>query len=96
MGTVFFDAVGVNRQGVVGNGKTLELGDSLLALFYLGVVKLFDLAAVQAHQMVMVLALVDFIHRLAGLEIAAVEQARLLELRQHPVHRGQADVGALF
>jgi hypothetical protein len=42
----------------------------------------------------MVLALVELEHRLAGLEVAARQQPGLLELHQHPVDRGQADVGA--
>ncbi len=41
------------------------------------------------------LALVELEHRLAGLEMVADEQARLLELRQHAVDRGEADVEAL-
>jgi len=68
----------------------------MLPLFNFRVVKLFDPTAIQAHQVVVVLALIDFINRLAGLEIAAVQQAGLLKLREHPVHRGQTDVGAVF
>jgi hypothetical protein len=43
---------------------------------------------------VVVLAFVELEHRLARLEIAARQQPGLLELHQHPVHGGQADVGA--
>jgi hypothetical protein len=42
-----------------------------------------------------VLALVQLVDRLAAFEVAAAQDAGLLELRQHPVHRGQADVGAV-
>ena len=66
-----------------------------LALLDLGVVELLDAAAGQAHQVVVMLAFVQLEHRLAGLEVAAREQAGLLELHQHAVDRGQADVGAL-
>jgi hypothetical protein len=43
---------------------------------------------------VVVLALVELEDRLAGLEVAARQQPGLLELHQHAVDRGQADVGA--
>ena len=46
--------------------------------------------------MVVVLALVELVHRLAAFKVVAVEDARLLELGQHPVHRGQADVGPVL
>jgi hypothetical protein len=45
---------------------------------------------------VVVLAFVEFVDRLARLEIAAREQAGLLELHEHTVHGGQADVGVIF
>ena len=37
----------------------------------------------------------QLVHRLADLEMAAAQQAGLLELRQHAVHGGQADVRLL-
>ena len=42
--------------------------------------------------MIVVLAFVQLEHRLAGLEVMADEQPRLLELRQHAVDRGEPDV----
>ena len=44
---------------------------------------------------IVVRALIDLVDRLAALEMAARQDAGLLELGQHPVDRGQADVGAL-
>ena len=44
--------------------------------------------------MVVVPALVELEHRLAGLEMLAGEEAGLLELREHPIDRGEADVDA--
>ena len=85
---------GVQRQRVVLQLEAARLRDGALALLDLGVEELLDPAAVQAHQVVVVLALVELEHRLAGLEVAARQHARLLELHQHPVDRGQADVGA--
>ncbi len=45
--------------------------------------------------MVVVAALVQLEDRLAGLEMLAREQAGLLELREHAVDGGEADVDAL-
>ena len=68
----------------------------MLALLNLGIVKLLNLAAIQAHQMVVVLAFIELIHRLAGFKIAAVQQAGLLKLCQHAVHGGQPYILAVF
>ena len=56
---------------MVRDSETLGLGDGLLAVFDLGVVKLFDLAAVKADQVVVVLAFIELEHRLATLKLAA-------------------------
>jgi outer membrane protein assembly factor BamE len=81
---------------MVGNGEAFFLGDGVLAFFNFCVEKFFDLAAIQTHQMVVVLAFVELVHRLATLEIAALENVGLFELGQHPVHRGQAHIRTLF
>ncbi len=81
---------------MVGNGEAFGTGDGVLALFNLGVKKLFHFAAVQADQVVVVLALIELIHRFAALKMATAQNAGLLKLRQHTVHRGQSDVGAVF
>jgi hypothetical protein len=44
---------------------------------------------------IVVPALVQLVDRLAGLEMLPRQQSRLLELRQHPVHGGEAHVDAL-
>jgi len=45
---------------------------------------------------VVVLAFVELVDGLATFKVAAQQNAGLLELRQHPVHGGQANVGAVF
>ena len=75
------------------SSKPRACATALLALLDLGVEELLDPAAVEAHQVVVVLALVELEHRLAGLEVVARQDAGLLELHQHAVDRGQADVG---
>ena len=81
---------------MVGDRKTFGFGDRVLAFFDFGVVKLFHLAAVQADQVVVVFALVQLKHRFATFKLAALQDARLLKLCQHPVHRGQADIRTLL
>ena len=71
--TSLFGATGVNRQRMVSNRKALDPGYFVLALFYFFVVEFLHLAAVQAHQVVVVLAFVELIHCLARLKIAAVQ-----------------------
>jgi hypothetical protein len=80
---------------VVLQDPALVLGNHLLAAFDLGVVELLDLAARRADQVVVVRAFVQLVDRLAAFEVAALQDAGLLELREHAVHRGQADVGML-
>ncbi len=81
---------------MVGNVKAFELGDILLALLDLCIKKFFDLAAVKTHQVVMVLAFVEFKNRFAAFKVAAREKPGLLELGQHPVHRRQTHIRSVF
>ena len=96
VGAICLGAAGVEAKGVVGDGKAFGFGNRVLAFFDFGVVKLFDLAAVQADQMVVVFALVQLEHRLAAFKLAALQNAGLLKLHKHAVHRGQAHIGAFL
>jgi hypothetical protein len=51
--------------------------------------------ASQAHEVVVVLLVVELEDRLAGLEVVADQKARLLELREHAVDGREADVEAV-
>jgi hypothetical protein len=44
--------------------------------------------------MIVMAAFVQLVHRLAGLEVLARKEPCMLELGQHPVDRGQADINA--
>jgi len=66
-----------------------RFGDLDLPLLDLGVVELFDVTAFDADDVVVVPALLH-------LEVVAYEKTRLLELREHAIHRGKAGVGALL
>src|SRR5262245_8247095 len=92
---VLLDAVGVQRERVAVQLEAALARDVVLPLLDLAVVELLDAAALQAHQVVVVPALVELEHRLAVLEVLPRQQAGLLELRQHAVHGGEADVDAL-
>ena len=85
-------AAAIDRQRMLDDREAVLLCNHLLALLDLVVVELFDAAAGDAHQVVMVGTGVELIDGLAGLEMVAVEQAGLLELGQDALHRRQADI----
>ena len=58
---------------MVGNFKTVLFSDTYLALFDFRIKKLFDLAAIQANQMVMVRTFIQFEHGLAGFKVIALQ-----------------------
>ncbi len=87
--------MGVEIQGVILNRETAFFGNRILAFFDLGIVKLFHSAAFDAHQMVVMLAVVDFENGLAGFEEVAFEQTGLFKLGQDAIDRGQANVHVL-
>ncbi len=88
-------AVRVQVQRMLANREATFLGHAHLALFDFGVVELFDASALDAHEVVVVRALVQLEHRLAGLEMMALEDAGLLELGEDPVHGGETHVQSL-
>ena len=57
-----------------------------LSLFDIGIVELFDVTALDAHDMVVMTAALELEDRFAEFEMMADEQTRLLELRKHAVH----------
>ena len=76
------------------DGEAAILGDFHLAPFDLGVQELFHLATLEAYQVIVVTALVQLEHRLAGLEMVPDQNAGLLELRQNAINRGKPDLHA--
>src|SRR5882672_6236597 len=66
-----------------------------LTLLYFRVIKLFDASALHAHEMIVMATLIQLEHRLAGLEMMALEDAGPFELRKDAVDRGQPDVQSL-
>ena len=66
---------------MVRNSEPFGLSDSLLALFDLGVVELFDLTAVKANEVIVVLAFVKLIDRFAAFKLATAQNTGLFKLR---------------
>ncbi len=85
-------AVRVKRQRVILQLEAPVASDLLLAALDLGIEEFLDPSALKAYQMIVVLALVELEHRLAGLEVVALEQSGLFELGEHAIHGGQPDV----
>ena len=77
---------------MIPNRESQPLGDGRLALFYSGIHELFDAAAVQADDMIVMRALIELEDRHAILEMMAGHEARGLELREHPVDGGEPDI----
>jgi hypothetical protein len=66
--------------------------DLLLPFLDLRVVELLDATALQAHEVIVMLAFVQLVDRLARFEVVPGQQARLLELRQHAVDGRKSDI----
>ncbi len=77
------------------DGEAAFLGDTMLPLLDFGVDKFLDFPALQTDQMVVVIAVVEFEYGLVAIEMVAHQQASLLELREHAIHRGQPNVLAV-
>ena len=67
-----------------------------LAPFDILVAEFLNPSAFEAEDMVVVFALIEFEHRMATLEMVALDQASRLELGQHAVYGRQADLLAGF
>jgi hypothetical protein len=72
------------------------VGNRILTIFDGFIVELFDLAAVHADDMIVVRTGIEFENRHAVLEAVPADQARGLELRQHTIDSGQANVIVRF
>lgn len=76
--------------------ETALLGHPQLPLFDLGVVEFFDPAALNAHEVIMMAALVQFEYRLARFEVMALQDSGVFELSQDAVHGGESDIQTLI
>ena len=92
VGAVGFGAIHIQVKSVRTHAEAAFCGDPVLPVLDLGIEELLDVAALQADQVVVVVAFVQLENSLAGFEVMAFEQAGLFELGKHPVNRGQADI----
>ena len=74
--------------------KPAMLGHFDLALFDLGIVKLFDVAAFGANDVIVMPALFELEDRFTAFKMMAYQQAGLFELREHAVNGRKAGVCA--
>jgi hypothetical protein len=70
------------------------LGHFDLTLFDLGIIKLFDVAAFGADDVIVMPALLELEDRFAGFEVMAYQQSGLFELRENAVNGRKARVGS--
>lgn len=80
---------------MLGDVEAAILGDLDLPLLDFSVIKLLDLAALHADQVIVVLAFVQFENRLARFKVVTFKQASLLELGQNAIDSGEANVDIL-
>ncbi|OHC67348.1 MAG: hypothetical protein A2045_02675 [Rhodocyclales bacterium GWA2_65_20] len=77
------------------DGELFFPGDAGLAFFDHGIAEFLDVTALQADQVVVVLAFVQFEYRLSGIEDMALKKSGLFKLLENPIDRRQADVVAI-
>lgn len=80
MRTLCLGAVRIYMKRVIMHRKAVFGSDFCLARLNSGIVELLDVAALQANDVIMVLALIEFEYRLSTFEIMAHQQAGMLEL----------------
>lgn len=74
------------------NGEAVLGGNFLLSRFNGGIVKLFQMSALHAYDVVVMLPVIQFEYRFAPFEIMAHQYPRQFELGQHAVYRGQTHI----
>ena len=84
--------MGIQVEGVILNCEPPLFGNLILSALDFRIVELFNPAAVDAHQMVMMVAAIDFEYRFPGFEKMPFQQPGLLELSEDAIHRRQADI----
>lgn len=96
VGTVRPGTVAVDDQGVIVDVVSLAGGDRLLAIFDGLVKKLLDVTALHANDVVVVLATLQFEHRVPAFEVMTDHEPGGLELGEDPVDRREADLFVRF
>lgn len=71
-------------------------GNFLLLSFNINIDKLFNLAALQAHQVIMMLGFAQFIRGAFAIEVMAAQETRYFKLSEHTIDGRQTDILTLF
>ena len=82
----------VQNQRVIADLEPQALGHGVLPLFDAAVHELFDLAAVNTHDVIVMRTLIELEHRHAAFKMMARDETGGLELGEHAIHGGEADV----
>jgi hypothetical protein len=87
---ILLGAIGVDIQRVVTNREVMVDSGFFLPDFYRGIEELFYMAALQAHDVVVMCAAVEFEDRFPAFEMMLHQQPCLLELREYAIDSGKA------
>ena len=90
--TICAFAIPVHDQRMVADREPQPLGDRRLPFFDTGIHELFDSAAVQTHDVIVVRTVIELEDGHAILEVMPGDEARRLKLRENAVDGGQSDV----
>lgn len=74
------------------DGEAVLGSDLLLPRLDCRIVKLFQMAALQAHDMIVMLALVQFKYGFTAFKIVAQQNAGHFKLGKHAIYGGQTDI----
>ena len=77
---------------MIADGEPQPLGDRGLPFFDTGIHELFDAAAVQTHDVIVVRTVIELEDGHAVLEVMTSDQTGRLKLRENAIDRGQPDV----
>ncbi len=87
-----FGAIDVQMQGVILYREAAFRRNVSLTAFYFFIEKFFDMTALDANQMIVMIADIEFIDGFIAIEMMADEESGLLELGQNPIDGSQADI----
>src|ERR1700685_3120962 len=91
IGAVRLAAMPVQDQRMIADLEPQAFGHGVLALFDAAIHELFNFAAVNTHDVIVMRALVELEYGHAAFKMMARDQTRGLELGEHSIDSGEAD-----
>lgn len=89
---MFAHTLAVHDQAVFLQAESEFLGLLMLTFFDNLILKLRHMSALETYHVVVMVSTFQFKHGMATLEMVAFDQTSSLELGQHTVNRGKADI----